>query len=684
MRGPTFLIAALGYALAIVIGGVWAVEHFTSPTTRRALPDAPIDASREALRVPPHSAGPPVQFRWSDLKRMEVHRGLKYLSAVLGMPLDMTAQWQQLTDRFDSHEPLRYDELRFVLERMRSLTMRACQRMWHEQDGARRPPPREDRFFERNLTAESAQWTAPIPADGAPRDLRFESYTLTNIGDAPVRDVRLRVNGHPRWHTIQELVADAVPSEGTDRDKAMKLYEFFLENRFHWSAHGGAEMHDPVKLFNVWGGGICDDVSQCFVRMARQAGLRARVWALEGHQVPEAFFDGAWHVLDVDLGTYFPMADGRALAGVAELADPANVGILQRAYRDHATPRQVRTYTRAFQTTGDDQTVSVVSTPWHRIHVDLLPGQRVAWRRANAGRFFSSLMAYRPMQYSNLVTDWNVTASRAALQSCRLDGLQVADGAEGATVTAAGERGTLIVPFSSSYPLVGGSLAYTVARGGRSGVTVSVKPGRRPWLELTPAAFRRRANNQLVCEDLSPLLAIANGKPDYRMQVRLTLKQAVRISGLRLRMVGQLATVSLPRLVAGENRFEWTSSTANPTVKLRFSWSEGPPVQALSPPPAPLEPAMNTEVPPGKDLKLRWPAPQADGVSYQVRVYLHPQSAYPIVPHRNRQLGRPDCVLAGGWLSPNRTIGWEVRSRQHAGPWSRWSRRFTFRTAPGP
>jgi len=692
MRTSTYVVAMLGWALAIVIGGIYAVERMTRDPDPPAVQETADQPGREALRVPPDSGGPPVQFRWSDLRRMELHRGLKHLSAVLGMPLEMTRQWQQLMARFNSDDPLSYDELRFIIERFRALAMRAHQRLLHqqEQEESQNLPPRQERSFERDLAGESEEWTGPFPVDGASRDLRFEAFTLTNAGNAPVRDVRLTVNGHPSWHTIDELLAEALAAGGSDRDKAMALYRFFLENRFHWSAHGGGQMHDPVKLFNVWGGGICDDVSQCFVRMAHRAGLKARVWALEGHQVPEAFFDGGWHVLDVDIGTTFPLADGQTLAGVAELADPANVAILQRAYRQRATPKQVRTYTQAFQTTGNNQTVGAASAPLSRIRVDLLPGQKVTWRRANAGQWFSSLMWYAPAEYSNLVTDWDVTASKAALQSCRLAGLQTLDTPEGVAVSPTGPQGTLVVPFASCYPLVGGAFSCTVVGDEKSHVAVSLKVGRQPWLDLTAAAFKFQDGNRRTCKDLSPFLAIANGRPDYQLQIKLTLTGRVEVRRVGLQMIGQLATRSLPRLQQGENRFAWTCATRQPNVKLRFRWSEGPTLQPLAPPEAPLSPAQDAEVPPLKDVTLRWLAPAADlagrappGIAYQLRVFPHPDSAFPIVPYRSRHITRTHCELSGEWLLPGRTIGWEVRCRQHAGPWSPWSRRFTFRTGRG-
>ena len=79
----------------------------------------------------------------------------------------------------------------------------------------------------------------------------------------------------------------------------------------------------------------------------------ARGWAINGHSVPEVFWDGAWHMLDASLINYFPKADGTiaggmvpkvraalaALNGASEavIADGAAAGALSRALDDPAS-----------------------------------------------------------------------------------------------------------------------------------------------------------------------------------------------------------------------------------------------------------------------------------------------------------------------------------------------------------
>ncbi len=75
---------------------------------------------------------------------------------------------------------------------------------------------------------------------------------------------------------------------------------------------------DPIKEANVYGYSFCSVASASVQALARYSGLQARGWTINGHVVPEVFYDGKWHLLDASLITYFPGPDGKLL-GVEEI-----------------------------------------------------------------------------------------------------------------------------------------------------------------------------------------------------------------------------------------------------------------------------------------------------------------------------------------------------------------------------
>ena len=77
-------------------------------------------------------------------------------------------------------------------------------------------------------------------------------------------------------------------------------------------------MLDPLKMFNVYGYGLCSVHASHVAAMARAAGLKARNQSINRHCVSEVWFDGAWHLLDASLVNYFPKPDG-TIASVDEI-----------------------------------------------------------------------------------------------------------------------------------------------------------------------------------------------------------------------------------------------------------------------------------------------------------------------------------------------------------------------------
>jgi hypothetical protein len=80
----------------------------------------------------------------------------------------------------------------------------------------------------------------------------------------------------------------------------------------------GADVHDALKIFNVYGYGMCCCSSSHIEELGRYVGFNARGWALNAHSVPELFYDGSWHLLDSSLIAHYPRADG-SVAGVEDL-----------------------------------------------------------------------------------------------------------------------------------------------------------------------------------------------------------------------------------------------------------------------------------------------------------------------------------------------------------------------------
>lgn len=83
---------------------------------------------------------------------------------------------------------------------------------------------------------------------------------------------------------------------------------------------GDWEAHDPVKIFNVYGYCMCCCSSALIESLNRLDGRPARGRILNGHSVPEVFYDGGWHMYDASLLAFFPKSDQGSAASVDEIS----------------------------------------------------------------------------------------------------------------------------------------------------------------------------------------------------------------------------------------------------------------------------------------------------------------------------------------------------------------------------
>ncbi|MGO9112062.1 MAG: hypothetical protein ACLP9L_22785 [Thermoguttaceae bacterium] len=109
-------------------------------------------------------------------------------------------------------------------------------------------------------------------------------------------------------------------------------------------------VHDAIKDFNVYGYGMCCCASARVEQLARYLGLPARGHGINGHSVPEVFWDNRWHMLDASLVNYFSRADG-SIASVADIC-PDVQGWLRNHPGQKGNDKQLMQFQQAGGWTG--------------------------------------------------------------------------------------------------------------------------------------------------------------------------------------------------------------------------------------------------------------------------------------------------------------------------------------------
>jgi len=165
--------------------------------------------------------------------------------------------------------------------------------------------------FHANRVTREVEVAVPEPASSA--------IVIHNPLDTSV-EFGLGWNDKSIFETLQDLVAAAVPEVQSDADVALDLWNFTTGHIYHNNSFAAERWeHDPLILVNSIGFGLCDDTSSALAFMARELGLPARVWALDGHVVPEVQVNGKWEMYDPDIRVYYRNVGGE-IASVDELA----------------------------------------------------------------------------------------------------------------------------------------------------------------------------------------------------------------------------------------------------------------------------------------------------------------------------------------------------------------------------
>jgi hypothetical protein len=392
------------------------------------------------------------------------------------------------------------------------------------------------------------------------------------------------------FHCLETFLASPPFAGKTGEDLVLALYDYLtstLEGTYHFWPPGETEgnprlrraVADPVKLLNVYGYAICGQTAQSMCAIYQAAGLPARVFGAPGHVLCEVYYDDRWHVLDVDMWTWFRTPEGH-LAGAGELAERPRELILENTNRSDPCSlpdRPLKSYAEMYEKleTRDGEPVNIWpqwSVAAHTMDFRLRPGETLVRSQEHHGRF------HMPQSWKESITrhkgEWH-EHPRERYEPFRSFGngrwtyqptlsADAADFAAGLwepsdlRQTAAGLEGpgAAVFRMQSPYPFCGvpdwSGEKITSADGvwlslaGEGDVRTLVTDAEGKWNEVFcgDGEFDRT-------EDITPLLTAR-----YGCLLKVELRDGSRLRALRFDGYVMTAPMSLPRLAEGDNRME--------------------------------------------------------------------------------------------------------------------------------
>lgn len=175
-------------------------------------------------------------------------------------------------------------------------------------------------IYEEVVTTKLHQYQITVQGKKEP----FNRYIkIENIGESNIVNPKLISDNVVDMSSIQSILNDVISDSMKDKEKAIKLWEFIRDNRYHWyPAEQTKELCDLIKYLNVYGYGYCDHSAMSLEVLWEKIGLNARCWDLNNqHVVSEVFYNNAWHMLDADHKIFYMKKDNKTIASVKELEE---------------------------------------------------------------------------------------------------------------------------------------------------------------------------------------------------------------------------------------------------------------------------------------------------------------------------------------------------------------------------
>lgn len=562
-----------------------------------------------------------------------------------------------------------------------------------------------------------------------------EYVAMENIGDTPVINPRIVVNGRRDWFSAGTILAGILQDDMSDREKALAIWSFTSD--INVQAHNnnmrvGPEASDaaivgknerkmmpwppskntfkehanPVKAANIYYPTGCQVAGSNFAVLCRAAGLPARsVWmcpldTYRIHSVAEVWYDGDWHLFDPDRRAFFLEEDNLTVASYKdvhnnpELSERTHVGgFASKGYKSHADDY------KKFYPPHEMPVEKWLSS----MSMTLRPGEQFIWRWGHEGKFrwYGNVRQQRgdgvkPYRLANGKMIYHPCLVLPGFRRDIVAGLNVesvTDGAGKAEIrpVVAGTSSYIIYKIETPYPVVGGVVGATFHRGTKNdSCSIELSVANSNWIEVWAAGTNQGNFETSVAIDdvINP-----GGTPaKYEYYVKYQFKAAkspdnMVVKGAYIETDVQMQTGSLPALSAGKNKVEYRDDTQGPrNIKVVHGWKES---SRNSPPttPAKAEQPVSGEVVQENALKkLVWePANDPDGKGikdYHIQVSPRADMLYPVSTNFDRitYSNKNNWSVPQGWLRENATYFWRVRARDKSGTWSDWSDVWRFQT----
>lgn len=413
----------------------------------------------------------------------------------------------------------------------------------------------------------------------AVRSARYqaEAVSLRNMAKGAAR-LRFSSAATPDLSSFDRILKH-IRSSATDNTTdalAMAAWKVVRDYRYSYQAATASdECHDPVKLFNVYGYGLCDDSARVLATLWSGLGLPVSLWEMKWHCISEYGDGETSHMLDADLQMYAPRpADGRP-ASVREIQ--RNPEWLKYAPESPLSLSILHVVRRTYKSRAKEAFICKRSNiVGHEIVHELRPGEKVTRFRQSQLGYFSTIDPNPPREMANAVYDWRPDVA-SEYWTKLLDAQTTSSCAESADGALSCEFQTSMVT-RLPFVLTGGHVDVTFNAGSAENVGISFS---RDGKELVPATMRRSIldadGTRTLTVEVPPRI---RGAYDLGIFIhsRTTTARPVVIHSYKQTLVTQCSTSTFPKLALGEETELTVESDRSGPVEIVYTLIEQPAV----------------------------------------------------------------------------------------------------------